>query len=153
MKSTDNTDLENSLQNLLQALAEFGPISGGCDVVLWNPDFEHGFLVRSCVDLIISSKVVYGPVNFTNVAWKWLWKTDAPWKIKVFGWRVFRKRLPTRDLLMFRGIIPTDTNFNCVFCSSVEESMVHSFLACRVVRLIWREIREWIGFGDIFRLI
>lgn len=57
-------------------------------------------------------------------------------------------RLPTRDLLIIQSIIPLDAISNCVLCSSVCEWMEHSFLMCRVVRLIWRETRECIGFED-----
>ncbi|XP_058784761.1 uncharacterized protein LOC131659610 [Vicia villosa] len=70
---------------------------------------------------------------------------DVPFKIKAFGWRLFRNRLPTKDLLLYRGTPLSLDNLNCVLCGICVENMKHLFFSCMVVKNIRREIALWVG--------
>lgn len=45
------------------------------------------------------------------------WKLEVPFKIKVFGWRTFGIRLPTKDLLKTRGISFLLNSLKLFFCN------------------------------------
>src|SRR4051812_23579214 len=72
----------------------------------------------------------------------------VPQKIKAFGWRCFIERLPTRDALVYRGILPNTSDISCVFCRDVPESMYHSLFLCHVADLVRKEVTGWIDFVD-----
>lgn len=74
------------------------------------------------------SKVKFGPPNRFDFGFDSLWKVKVPVKIKAFVWRCFLDRIPMKDSLFFRGIIPSSSNLYCVFCGVVLESFLHSLL-------------------------
>ncbi|XP_058753997.1 uncharacterized protein LOC131627181 [Vicia villosa] len=55
------------------------------------------------------------------------------------------KRIPTKDLLATRGILPLSTNLFCVFCNEIAESSSHSLLSCRNAVVVWKQMSEWLG--------
>ncbi|XP_058746462.1 uncharacterized protein LOC131619376 [Vicia villosa] len=71
---------------------------------------------------------------------------EVPFKIKAFAWRLFVNRLPTKDLLEFRGIHFSTPNLNCVFCDSHLENMDHMFFKCEVIKVVWKEIGLWVDY-------
>ncbi|XP_058747171.1 uncharacterized protein LOC131620178 [Vicia villosa] len=75
----------------------------------------------------------------------WFWKTDVPFKIKAFGWRLLANRLPTKDLLAIRGIPLSFDASLCSFCKIDSENRDRSFFSCSFVKNIWRDIAVWIG--------
>ncbi|XP_058746494.1 uncharacterized protein LOC131619412 [Vicia villosa] len=74
-----------------------------------------------------------------------VWKAGVPFKIKAFGWRLLANRLPTKDLLLKRGISISLAHVNCAFCGMEPETRDHSFVACNLVKNIWKGIAFWIG--------
>lgn len=70
---------------------------------------------------------------------------QVPFKIKVFGWRLFVNRLLTKDLLVIRRVILSVENTKCVFCGIILESRDQSFFMCSMVKVVWREIAIFIG--------
>ncbi|XP_058726790.1 uncharacterized protein LOC131598181 [Vicia villosa] len=55
-----------------------------------------------------------------------VWKSEVPYKIKAFVWRLLLDRLLTKDLLVYR------------------ENRNHYFIGCWVVKNIWSEIAHWV---------
>ncbi|XP_058763979.1 uncharacterized protein LOC131637409 [Vicia villosa] len=78
-------------------------------------------------------------------AFKLVWKMETPIMIKVFAWKCFINKLPTRDALAFRGILPSSSS-SCVFCCANGESSLHSLLLFHNASLVWKDIADCIGF-------
>ncbi|XP_058726431.1 uncharacterized protein LOC131597775 [Vicia villosa] len=85
------------------------------------------------------------PANRYDAAFKDIWNVNVPLKVRFFGWRCFRNRVPTKDSLRNKGILPISSNLGCVFCDNGTESILHSFLFCQNAGIVWKEIAEWIG--------
>ncbi|XP_058783891.1 uncharacterized protein LOC131658636 [Vicia villosa] len=118
-------------------------------MVSWAFNSFLEFSVASCYAFYAKALIPFGPSNKFDDAFRLLWKSDLPFKIKAFGWRLLLDRLPTKDLLVYRGIsIPLD-KLKCIFCGYGVENMNHYFFGCRVVNNIWSEIALWVGKVDI----
>jgi len=72
-----------------------------------------------------------------------LWKSPAPSKVLAFSWKVFHKRLPTRDNLRFRNVLTAEVPISCVMCDSEVETAHHLFLHCEVATNVWKAIMRW----------
>ncbi|XP_058767962.1 uncharacterized protein LOC131641683 [Vicia villosa] len=112
------------------------------DRVEWTIVLEDAFSVSSCY---ASFRYPLGPQNRNDEVLGLVWKMKVSFKIKAFGWRVFVYRLPTKDLLMYRGIVFPLDSLKCVLCGIQNENRDHSFLKCNGVKVIWRKIASWIG--------
>lgn len=82
-------------------------------------------------------------VNGKNRWSKWL-----PNKINIFIWKLFRKRLPVKEVLKEKGIIQSSNE--CELCRSQCESINHMFVDCPVAVAVWAKIAAWWGLD--FRL-
>ncbi|XP_058741973.1 uncharacterized protein LOC131614405 [Vicia villosa] len=78
-----------------------------------------------------------------------VWKSVVPFKVKAFWWRLLANRLPTKDLLVLRGIPLSFDMVLCSFCKIDPENQDHSFFGCSFVKNIWRDIAVWIGKDGI----
>ncbi|KAL4576481.1 hypothetical protein LXL04_012575 [Taraxacum kok-saghyz] len=63
-------------------------------------------------------------------------------KVKIFVWRVLWNRLPTRDLLISRGI-NVDSDL-CPLCNIENESVNHVLGSYEVASSIWRLVLRWL---------
>ncbi|XP_058779060.1 uncharacterized protein LOC131653017 [Vicia villosa] len=136
----------SSLLVLKNLLDSFGSVNSSMDCVVWLLDLEKGYSIASCYGLYASRRIPYGPPTKGDEAFNLLWKMDVPYKIKTFGWRLFLNRLPTKDLLVYRGIDIPISNLNCIFCEAHVEEVDHLFSKCFVIKLVWNEIASWVGF-------
>ncbi|XP_058776551.1 uncharacterized protein LOC131650861 [Vicia villosa] len=118
------------------------------DVVSWEFNNDSVFSVASCYNLYSMNFIPFGSVIKHDEAFRVLWKAEVPFKIKAFGWRLFLDRLPTKELLVYRGISLSLDNLKCVFCGFGIESRNHSFFAYSMVKHIWSEIALWVGKWD-----
>ncbi|XP_058746298.1 uncharacterized protein LOC131619191 [Vicia villosa] len=117
----------------------------GKDEVMWIGGDSLDFTVASCYDFYERDLIPFGPYFKFDEAYRHFWKAEVPFKIKPFGWRLLLDRLPTKELLVFRGIsIPLD-KLMCTFCGYGVENRNHFFFCCRVVKDIWFEIALWVG--------
>lgn len=66
----------------------------------------------------------------------------------MFAWQLFRNRLPTRDNLARRGIIP-NTEIACVADCGISESVQHLFLGCTLFNSVWQFVRKRIGIDFV----
>jgi len=73
------------------------------DAWQWLPDPRVGYTVRGAYCILTSGMVLNH--NARLVLADFLWRKDIPLKVSVFGWRLFKNRLPTKDNLFRRGVI------------------------------------------------
>ncbi|XP_058776631.1 uncharacterized protein LOC131650953 [Vicia villosa] len=139
----------NILDDLKGRLEVFGGRKEGKDSVAWRGNSESIFSVSPCYKFYDRLRIPFGPPIKNEEAFGFLWKVEVPFKIKAFGWRLFRNKLPTKDLLVTRGTPLSFDNLNCVLCGNCEENMKHLFFSCLVVKKVWRGVALWVGLGDI----
>ncbi|XP_058753183.1 uncharacterized protein LOC131626384 [Vicia villosa] len=121
----------------------------GRDEVKWCNNEDIDFSVASCYSYLLKRFTPFGPPIKSFEAFGFLWNLEVPFKIKAFGWRLFYNRLPTKDLLLIRGIsLPLDNLF-CSFCGVDVEKARHTFFVCWVVKRIWNDIALWVSIGDM----
>jgi hypothetical protein len=131
---------EALLTNLLDELPLL-EISEEDDYWRWNREDDGRFSVRSAyllVDEIFSPEVTIGAQELR--VFKNIWKSPAPSKVVAFSWQLLYDRIPTRDNLLLRGVLPTQSDDLCVWCDDMRESSSHLFLHCKVAFLVWCEI-------------
>ena len=102
---------------------------------------SHVFSVRSAYKVQISQ-----PIGAPTVAVSAFWNKQVPLKVVLFAWRLFRDRLPTKDNLLRRGVIPFDSRLCVVGCDSVETS-THLLLHCSTFGSVWQLLLRWLGFS------
>ncbi|XP_058726908.1 uncharacterized protein LOC131598309 [Vicia villosa] len=138
-------NLESEMDSLGVLLEGRGPCNEDGDETVWRAKSDGVFSVASCYKFYVGSRIPYGPFNKYDGALSLVWKSEVPFKIKAFGWRLLVNRLPTKDLLLHRGIIFTVENSKCVFCGVDPESRKHSFFTCSSVKAVWCSMAMWIG--------
>ncbi|XP_058783876.1 uncharacterized protein LOC131658621 [Vicia villosa] len=111
----------------------------------WSTSRCDDFSMASCYEEYASYRIPFGPNGRHCEAKKLVWNSDVPFKIKAFGWRLLANRLPTKDLLVLRGIPLSFDASLCSFCKIDPENRDYSFFSCSFVKNIWRDIAVWIG--------
>ena len=109
------------------------------DKWLWTLENSHSFTVRNLYNFLTIQPQVASLVDFSSI-----WHKDVPLKVVIFAWRLFRDRLPTKDNLLRRGVIPHDSRTYVAGCDCVESSS-HLFLHCTTFGSVWHLIYNWIG--------
>jgi hypothetical protein len=74
-----------------------------------------------------------------------LWKSSAPSKVIAFFWKLFLNRVPTRDNLSLRNVLPVEAPNSCVLCDRDVETDRHLFRHCEMATEVWREVMRWFG--------
>ncbi|XP_024989227.1 uncharacterized protein LOC112523779 [Cynara cardunculus var. scolymus] len=124
------SDKVTKLQNLVRNY-EF---SSGRDKWIWVGDSTGIFTVKS-MRAVLDEKL-NGNVVGQSIWCKWL-----PIKINCFLWRLFLRRIPTRQNLGSRGIqLQTDS---CPLCGREVETEEHLFYVCEKSKEIWRWVERW----------
>jgi hypothetical protein len=85
----------------------------------------------------------------TALVLKKLWSTNIPSKGSVFGWRLVLEKLPTKEALFNKGIITSNFERCCVFCSIEEEDIRHVFFKCHMIHQVWEYIFKWMRVSFI----
>lgn len=146
----EEPDLLDQLNILKGRLESFDGWKEGKDSVVWLGTSDRTFSVASCYDMYEKSRLYFGPPNKDAEAFGLLWESVIPFKIKAFGWRLFHDRLPTKDMLVVRGLSFSLDEVKCKFCGNILETRDHLFFGCLVVKNIWSAIAFWVGKGDYF---
>lgn len=73
-----------------------------------------------------------------------IWHTLCAPKHSFIVWLATLGRLPTKDRLRF-----VETEQRCVLCSDELENHDPLFSQCQVVRVVWDEVRRWLGINRI----
>ncbi|MCH79613.1 cysteine-rich receptor-like protein kinase, partial [Trifolium medium] len=109
------------------------------DKWLWRHETGGGYTVRSAYLLLTARD--YHVVDTTATL---IWHKQVPVKVSVLAWRLLRNRLPTKDNLVARHIIPVDSQLCASGCGGLE-TVHHMFLSCPVFAPLWHLVRAWIG--------
>jgi hypothetical protein len=136
---------EEELVNNLLALLEEVTLSNREDRWRWNWD-PDGFSVKSAFD-VLSKDLVAGPLlsNFEVKIFSNIWQSPAPSKVLAFSWQLLYDRVPTKENLRLRRVIPIDLVDNCVWCGDSRETSTHLFLHCKWAIGVWYQIFKWLG--------
>jgi len=65
-----------------------------------------------------------------------IWNIAAPLKVLLLVWQLLLNCLPTKDNLIGRGIIPSNSSFWSSDCGK-EKSVDHVFMGCVFLGSIW----------------
>lgn len=129
--------------NILQ---EITPFRDRKDDWVWLKDSSKYFTVKSFY--VWLSSVVgddNGLSNDTSNLLLKIWNSASPSKIAIFGWRLFRNSLPTRENLHQRNVIVVESETMCAFCRLYCEDTKHVFLDCCFAKEIWDKVYLWLG--------
>jgi len=107
---------------------------------------SYVFSVRSAYKVQASHPIEAFTVSVTT-----LWNKHVPLKVVLFAWRLFRDRLPTKDNLLRRGVIPYDSRLCIAGCNTVETS-THLFLHCPTFGAVWYLLFRWLSFSTVIPL-
>jgi hypothetical protein len=77
----------------------------------------------------------------------YLWKSKAPSKVVAFSWKLLHDRIPTKENLSYRHVLPTEASLNCVLCDGNVESTKHLILHCEFATGVWEGLFGWLGFN------
>ena len=72
-------------------------------------------------------------------AWKHLWSTPVPQKIKIFAWKLATEGLATMQNRMRRNL---ESDSTCRLCGTGEEDGYHAVVACTKSRALRDELRK-----------
>lgn len=125
------------------------------DMWWWKPEENGVFTVCSTYKLLADSLLPPGALSRTKeVAFRLVWKSLAPSKVVAFSWQLLRDRIPTKDNLVKRRVLPAENSENCSLCEQMVETSSHLFLHCQVAFEVWSKIMCWleINFTTPFSL-
>jgi hypothetical protein len=106
---------------------------------VWQYDPDGGYSVRGAYKILTAQGDLHMTVTSDIILHQ-----QIPLKVSVMVWRLLRNKLPTKDNLVRRHIIPPDANMCVTGCGSVETAH-HLFLSCPVFAPLWSLVRSWIG--------
>ncbi|XP_058746378.1 uncharacterized protein LOC131619282 [Vicia villosa] len=147
-RDVEESDLVDKMAVLRTRLENFKGWQDVNDSVWWVLSPEKLFSVASCYENFVTLRMPFGPINRYDEALEIIWKMEIPFKIKAFAWRLFVNRLPTKDLLLYRGINFTPSNLNCFSCNTHVEDKDHLFFKCDVIKVVWKEIGAWVDYSN-----
>lgn len=78
---------------------------------------------------------------------KEVWGCKIPLKIKAFMWLVYQEKILTKSYIS--KWVP-DIEKRCVLCGAEDETVTHLFIACPMVKQVWRWMSMAGGLGDSF---
>lgn len=117
---------------------------------VWMLDSVRGFTVKSCYSWCMNQlmTVAFRTEEPLLAACNLLWKNDLPSKVLVFCWRLLLNKLPSRENLHKRVIIPSINDCSCVFCLCEVESVDHVFSGCCFVKDVWQGVFAWMNVDE-----
>lgn len=113
---------------------------GELDQWQWLFDPSKGYSVRGVCHMPTTLELPLTPIIVSDS----IWHKAAPLKVSLFVWRLLRNQIPTKDNLLRRGIIQSDSLL-CVSGCGAEESVDHLFMRCNFFGSILHAIRHWTG--------
>jgi hypothetical protein len=104
---------------------------------LWLPDPIGGYTVCGVYDMLTSQDQ---PILLQNS--KLIWHKQVPLKVSIFVWHLLRDRLPTKQNLALRGVLPMKARSCIAGCGHVED-LNRIFLSCP----FFGASLAWCGWG------
>ncbi|XP_058783327.1 uncharacterized protein LOC131658005 [Vicia villosa] len=142
---------EASLQmsELQNVLAGIEIKLNSADLIVWPFAVSKCFTVKSCYNLLIQELESGVEDPGIGHGLKLIWEAHVPSKIKIFGWRLLNNGLPTRKLLIRRGIIVHNHEALCAFCGLITEDSNHLFMLCHKIRGVWLAVMKWLDLDSV----
>jgi hypothetical protein len=122
---------EELLGEFRSVLANFVLQPDIIDRWVWRYDPDDGYSVRGAYK-ILTELDAQDTADTSDL----IWHKQVPLKVSVMAWRLLRNRLPTKDNLVRRHIIPPDAGMCVTGCGGVETTH-HLFLSCPVFSPLW----------------
>jgi hypothetical protein len=91
------------------------------------------------LDTLLLNHNVLTPVQ--SFAFKIVWKSAAPSKVRAMAWQLLLDRIPTKENLYRRRIIGAEEAL-CPMCAGAVESSNHLFLHCDFAANVWYAINR-----------
>jgi len=66
--------------------------------------------------------------------------------VVAFSWKLFLNRVPTKDNLLLRNVLPVEDSLSCALCGREGETAIHLFVHCKVATDVWLEVMRWFDF-------
>jgi mannosylglycoprotein endo-beta-mannosidase len=136
---------EEERVNLLLASLENVLLTVDEDDWEWSLNPGDGFSVKSAYDALVGIKDVVTLSDYELKIFSNIWESPAPSKVVAFSWKLLYDRLPTKDNLLRRGVLPFGSGENCVWCGFSPETSNHLFLHCSMAHKVWYDIFKWLG--------
>ncbi|KAF1870601.1 hypothetical protein Lal_00025902, partial [Lupinus albus] len=84
--------------------------------------------------------------NFSNHYSNLIWKSKVPLKVITFVWRPFQDRIPTKNVLLKRGVLLNNNGGSfCAFYNEFSESTNHLFSSCKFTYSVWQHLHKWLN--------
>jgi len=109
----------------------------------WHLDPVYGYSVRASYRFITENGDMLDRTLVDDV-----WHKSIPSKVSLLVWRLLRNRVPTKDNLVHRGVLPT-TNITCMAGCGQNEIAAHLFLHCNFSCNLWYQVWKWIGISSV----
>ncbi|XP_040245695.1 uncharacterized protein [Aegilops tauschii subsp. strangulata] len=113
------------------------------DFWAWEAERSGRFTVRSAYQMVMNKKyhrenwidenAGASDLSASGKAWKDLWHTKVPAKLRVFLWRLAQHSMPSMDVLHHRHM---STTHLCALCGCAD-SWRHALFDCTMSRCIW----------------
>lgn len=110
-------ELTNSISQNINAIMNYNTHRTNSRHNIWSVNSNGLFSTSSCYKLIDQ----YDPYDKD---YTWLWNLHYPNKIKIFIWKCYHNRIPTRSYLAHIGI---NINPKCPTCKLHDEIFITSF--------------------------
>jgi hypothetical protein len=112
----------------------------------WSLAIQDGFWVKYSLYVFLERTLLnHDPRSpLESFAFKHIWKSGVPSKVRAMAWQLFLDRIPTRDNLRYRGVIGNGDNLFPV-CAGDTETRRHLFLHCRFAAGVWFLVIRWLG--------
>jgi len=81
--------------------------------------------------------------NFDAVS-EAVWHKNVPLKVSICLSRLLHNMWSTKDNLVCRGIIPSDSQLRVSGCGN-NESAYHLLIHCLIFGMLWQHVKTWIG--------
>ncbi|KAL8526044.1 hypothetical protein ACS0TY_015314 [Phlomoides rotata] len=133
------------LNELLLCINRSKPIQDGSDGWRWNHSSNGMFSSSLAYRKLEDRDEAAAQVGNEAAVFDRMWSSSAPKRHQAIVWKVLKERMPTRDQLRRRGIIPASGEASCVLCSDHEENISHVFFHCNFSSEIWCKILDWLG--------
>ncbi|GAU14397.1 hypothetical protein TSUD_249370 [Trifolium subterraneum] len=108
------------------------------DSWIWRTDIGGGYSVRDAY-----SRLTALAVGTTTGASDLIWHQQVPLKVSVLACWLLRNRLPSKDNLVARNIIPPNANL-CVGGCGEPETANHLFISCPTFAPLWLLVCSWL---------
>ncbi|XP_024632198.1 uncharacterized protein [Medicago truncatula] len=113
------------------------------DTWRWLLDLVHGYSASGAYHFLTTPVVPVDRYLVDDV-----WHKLIPSKVSLFVWRLLRDRLPTKDNLARRRVIPAANTTCSAICDNLETAR-HLFLECNVLSSIWPSVLHWLGSSAV----